>query len=292
MAGVGAALAGLSYLVWLSTETCEGLDCLGALLVAIAFSFFLVPTLTALVLWLLGIPRSVYVALVATVVGFGLAGAVTMAQTVVHGFSTEVPLAPAPVYLVAGALAGVAGLFLVGRGTWSGWVRLTVLGVLVGIGITGYVGYERALTLHLEEEIASVSVDLYLPDLGESARATHASAWGGAVHISYTPAPASGAGYHPAVTLVPVSGRGLCKDAYAAGFYGGTERATCEVDGDQLLADAGYGSGRGHFVGVRVGETLLVAEVAGDADHAGLVDALRAAPSATAGELARLRHPG
>lgn len=292
VAAVGAVLAGLSYLFWHATETCEGWDCLGAALLAGAVTIAVVPVLAAVALWLLRVPRPALVALTATAVGLGLGSLVTTLQTVRHDFAAEVPLAPAPVYLLAGALAGVVGLFLVGRGTWSGWVRLTVLGVLVAVGITGYVGYETARTRHLEQEIAAVPVTLYLPELGESARATHASAWGGAVHISYTPSPASGTRYHPWVTIVPVSGKGLCEDAYAAGFYGSSDRATCRIDGDELIADAGYGSGSGHFVGVRIGETLLVAEVDGDADHASLVDALRAAPSTTAGELARLRYPG
>lgn len=292
VAAVGGLLAGLSYLFWRATETCEGWDCLGAALLAGAVMIAVVPVLAAVALCLLRVPRPALVALTATTVGLGLGGLVTMLQTVRHDFAAEVPLAPAPVYLLVGAVAGATGLLLVGRGTWSGWVRLTVLGVLAAVGITGYVGYEIARTRHLEQEIAAVPVALYLPDLGETARATHASAWGGAVHISYTPSPASGTRYHPRVTIVPVSGKGPCEDAYVAGFYGSSDRATCDVTGDVLVADAGYESGRGHFVGVRIAETLLIAEVAGDADHASLVDALRSAPSTTAGELARLSYPG
>jgi len=211
---------------------------------------------------------------------------VALVQTIQFDFADEVPLAQAWVYSLLGGVAGLLALVLVGKGPWSRWARLLVL-VLIGVICIGVPArHEYLQTEHRESELRSVGVTMYLPDLGDRATPSYASAYSERVTISYEYDEPPGGPYDfPSVALVPGTSKDTCIDAEQAGYFSTIPGSSCRTTRDGFVADDGYQ----HYVGVARADTLLVATFRSSVfDDGATAEALRRAPVSSIEELVRL----
>ena len=287
IAGTSAVLAFVSYVFWQDATTCdEGFACIGADLFAAAFSAVVVPT-AAWILWrLCRIPRAFLLAAATTAIGHVLADVVGGIQKIGHGFSSETPLASAPVYIIVGIVSGLAAALLAGKGTWSRWVRVLVVLLVALASFAVHARYEHLYMQHRENDLRAVGVTMYLPNISDRATPSHASSWSDdAIHISYHYDPPPGGKYDfPYVILLAATDDG-CSDADAAGYYASFPESVCREMGGGFVADDGIN----HYVGVTRGDTVLVLEADEFVfDDEEIAELLRHAPQVSAAEMARL----
>ncbi|HET6624878.1 MAG TPA: hypothetical protein VFG63_00680 [Nocardioidaceae bacterium] len=112
---LGALAAVLGHRLVLWSQDCDGMGCIGTSLVATAAGTVLVPVLAVLGLALVRAPRPVRCGVAGSVAGVVLASAFAMVDAAARGYSPG-SVVPFWALLLAGVLAGPAGIVLAGAG--------------------------------------------------------------------------------------------------------------------------------------------------------------------------------
>jgi hypothetical protein len=122
-------LLGTGLMSW--SQDCEGFECLGTSLLAIAAGGLFIPLLAVLAFWALRVPAPVRCGLAGSLVGLFLGTAAATLDAMIRGYSPGSQATHTLMSLVAGGISGPVGVVLGGLG--FPWAHR--LGVVLAVGV-------------------------------------------------------------------------------------------------------------------------------------------------------------